>query len=429
MEPKPLSTGGPEFDFLDMADDDVMAMPHQPANMAAAAVEVVEEIVTPTSSSSAEGEIRGTTEGDGSSPPAPAGEVKADDDSVVPSVLDRADDEDISPPVVPAVVAPAKKDEVQGDKSAVDVPNADGKPAKADEAAPVAKVDEPKAITADDHKAFYDSLLSAPIKANGKEIQLQSPAEAVKLVQMGLNYTKKMQAMQPALRVVKMLENNGLMDESKLSHLIDLSKGDSGAIQKLLADTKFDPMSADAEQATNYVPADHRVTALEMSFESVLEEVQQTPTGLELISEVHGQWDADSKRALFEKPEILTKLAEQKTLGLYAQINGEVDRLRALGQITPDIPFLQAYHAVGDMLHQQGRLVGNQEVITPPVAVAPPAVPVETRVAAPTSTVKNTAQAQATAPVRTAPASTKPASLDYLSMDDAEFAKQTTGRF
>lgn len=409
-------------DFLDLSDEEIMNMT-APVN-APAAADVVES--TPQATSELD---EGRTEGaDGSTPPASAGEANADG-APSESALGEADDV--------AGTAPAKKDgETVPPTNADQTPPADDgnttPPANAKVEAEDKTGETPPAKaapTAEDHKAFYDLVLGGPIKANGKEIRLQSPDEAVKLIQMGLNYTKKMQTMQPVLRVAKMLENNGLMDEAKLSHLIDVSKGDSGAIQKLLADTGFDPLTADAEKAKNYAPADHRVSDLELSFDEALREVEQTPVGVELITEVHGQWDADSKRALFKKPQLLTLLAEQKANGLYAQVAGEVERLRALGEITPDIPFLQAYHAVGDMMHQQGRLRVPSHQEQTPAVVAPPAVPVETRVATPPPVVKNTAQAQATAPIRTAPPTQTPTALDYLGMDDAEFAKQTVGRF
>lgn len=407
-------TGSAEFDFLDLPDDEIMNMQ---APTPAPAVEPPADETPPPGEAPPEQDKTEESPADGSTPPAPAGEADADgagDDEVLAS-------EDGADPVI----TPPPADKTTPDKvENATAPKEETPPAAEADKTTAPKKEEPKTPTADEYKAFYDRLLSKPIKANGKEIQLQTPDEAEKLIQMGLNYTKKMQAMQPALRVVKMLENNGLMDEARLSHLIDISKGDSGAIQKLLADTKFDPMSADADQAAKYVPADHRVSPLEMSFSAVLEDVEQTPAGVELISEVHGQWDADSKRALFQKPEILAKLAEQKTAGLYAQISGEVDRLRALGQITPDVPFLQAYHAVGDMMHQQGRLVAPNAP-----TVAPPAVPVETREVAPLPKVRDTTQAKAAAAVRTAPSNPKAPTLDYLSMDDAEFAKQSAGRY
>ena len=43
-----------------------------------------------------------------------------------------------------------------------------------------------------DYKALYEQV-TAPFKANGKTISIQSVEEATQLMQMGANYTKKMQ--------------------------------------------------------------------------------------------------------------------------------------------------------------------------------------------------------------------------------------------
>lgn len=95
-----------------------------------------------------------------------------------------------------------------------------------------------------DYKAAYEQI-TAPFKANGREMKVESPEEAVRLMQQGANYVKKMQALKPHLKMVRMLENNGLLDEGRLNFLIDVSRKDPGAIKKLLKDANIDPMDLD----------------------------------------------------------------------------------------------------------------------------------------------------------------------------------------
>ena len=287
-------------------------------------------------------------------------------------------------------------------------PKADGKPA--DE-----KSGEP------DYKAFYDKLLTNPIRANGKDIQLRSPEEVERLIQMGLNYTKKMQAWQPRMRLVTMLENNGLLDEARLSHLIDISKGNPAAIQKLLVDTKFDPMGIDAEKAASYKPGNHHVSDTELAFNAVLDEIQSSETGQGLITEVAKQWDEQSRQAVYRDPTILKVINEQKSIGLYDRITEEMTRLSALGHLQ-GVPFLQAYKAVGEMLRDQGRLAPE------PQKPAVTREPVATRTAAPTPPVVNSDRAKAASPTRggSAPAKTEPNS--FLDVPDDVFLRQMNGR-
>ena len=263
-----------------------------------------------------------------------------------------------------------------------------------------------------------------PFKANGKMIELRSPEEATKLLQMGANYTKKLQALQPHLRATRMLENNGLLDENKLSFAIDLLKGDPLAIQKLLADSQFDPMTVDKDKAADYTPGNYQVTDQEMAFQAALDDIEASDSGKQLLTEIAGQWDRESKEALFQHPEVLGQLNLQRELGLYEQITSEIHRLRTLGQIPQGTPFLQAYRAVGDMLHEQGRLKPKTETLAP---IEEPK-PVEVRTATPPAKVVNSAQARAAAPTKTNPAPASNPQSDILSLPDDEFLKQMQGR-
>lgn len=280
--------------------------------------------------------------------------------------------------------------------------------------------ENPETPAETDYKGFYESLINAPIKANGREITLKTPEEALRLIQMGANYTKKMQVLQPSLRVVKMLENNNLLDENKLSFLIDLDKGNPQAIQKYLQEKKFDPTTVDEEQANQYQPSNHQVGDAEWQFNQVLDDIESTETGPGLLNEISQQWDKESKQAVFQDPTILHTLNAQKSQGLYQQITQEMDRQAALGYLN-GVPFLQAYRAVGEMLASNGSL--KPKLAPPP---APPA-PIETRTAAPAQQVGNSDRARRAGPTRgTAPQ--KPPEVNLLDLPDEEFLKQMQGR-
>ncbi len=344
--------------------------------------------------------------------------VNAGDKSEQPDPLAAADDTTSTPAATKPVEAedPAKAQPPAGD-STIDSEKATGDKANTPDPA---TTETPKQPTPEDYKAFYDRILGQPIKANGKQIQLRSPDEAERLIQMGLNYTKKMQALQPRMRVVTMLENNGLLDEAKLSYLIDLSKGDPLAIQKLLADSKFDPLAVDADKAASYKPGNHQVSDAEMAFNAVLDELESTNTGVELITEVAKQWDEQSRQAVYQDPNILRVINEQKSLGLYARITAEMDRLRALGYLQ-GVPFLQAYKAVGDMLYEQGLLKPAEP------QKQPNQIPVETRVAAPAPKVTNSEKAAAASPTKATPVAPK-VEENFLDIPDDQFLQQMQGR-
>lgn len=278
-----------------------------------------------------------------------------------------------------------------------------------------------------DYKAVYDRIF-APFRANGKEIKVNSPEEVIDLMQMGANYTKKLQALKPHLRLVKMLENQGLLDEQKLSYLIDLSKGDASAIQKLVKESGIDPMEIDTDKDSGYKPNNYRVSDEEMAFTSVLEDVASDPDGKEVIRHINKAWDTQSKNALWEKPELLKILAQQKSNGIFDQIASEVERRQMLGQMT-GLPYLEAYYAVGQEMQQNGQLnVGQAQQAATGYnqSNAQPAPtqnrPVETR----KMTKKkpdNSARVKAASPMKSQSKSVKE-EFNPLALSDEEFEKR-----
>lgn len=284
---------------------------------------------------------------------------------------------------------------------------------------------EPKAqgkTEAPDYEALYKQVM-APFKANGKEFTPNSPEEMVRLAQMGANYTKKMQALKPNLQLMRMLENNGLLEESRLSHLIDISKGDPKAIQKLLHDTKVDPLDLDTSAAPTYTPGNHRVSDEEMSFRDAIDEITSTDAGKETIVHLNSTWDPVSKKALVKEPALLGIINEHRSNGVYAKITSEIERQRTLGQLS-GTPFIEAYKAVGLRLQAEGKLAPTpastgQEPANPGTVAVPRQV-LETRAARPRQVVSNGDRARAAAPGTRMPAKSSPRSFDPFAMSDEE---------
>ena len=413
---------GTDLDFLALSDDEILNMTAPPVSGGEA---------VPTNELEPEPESVDTPE-----PVQPEPELPE-----TPETPETPNTED--EPETPETPTAAEEDQTPGKPESADPetpvqPEVPGQPeaskdtpqTKDQPETPPSPEDSPKEP---DYKAFYDQVLGQPIRANGKDIKLNSPDEVIRMVQMGANYTKKMQALQPALRVVKMLENNQLLDEEKISYLIDLGNKNPDAIQKLLTDSKFDPLSVDESKAAAYTPGNHQVTDRELAFQAALDEIEISPTGVELIQEMAGQWDQESKRAVYQDPQIITLLNAQKQSGIYGRITEEVNRRRVLGELQ-GVPFLHAYKAVGDELHAQGRLAPTpaqpQVPAAPPPASTPPSqpeVPVATRVATPPSQVSNTARAKAAQQVKTAPSAPK-REVNFLDLPDEEFLKQWDGR-
>jgi hypothetical protein len=408
----PDSSGMSQDEFANLSDDEIMNMQVPPAfNTSGEELDDTDEDDAETATLSTDDE-----EDDGSSVL-----NEGDDPDEDPEDTPEEEEEDTDTEADPDATGSEPFD----DESASEEPKAKAeKPIKkkpAEDSEDKAKDDSDTGAV--DYKAAYEKIFS-PFKANGKEIKIQSPEEAVELMQMGANYTKKLQALKPHLKMVKMLENQGLLDEQKLSYLIDLSKGNSDAVQKLVKDSGIDPMEIDTEKDTGYKPGNYQVSDEEMNFKSVLEDVSSDPTGKEVIRHINKSWDKQSKEALWQQPELLKVLTTQKSNGLFDQISSELDRRQMLGQMV-DIPYIQAYYAVGQEMDKNGQLSGNAQN-APQVDNAQPApaqnLPLKTR-----KVVKkkpdDSARVRAASPMK-AQSKTVKEEFNPLSLSDEEFEKR-----
>lgn len=422
-----------------MTDEEIMNMETPPIDDTPVVEEPVSEEVTP------EAEVEVTPEEEAQPEPTAEAEPEVEitdpekEEEVVDTTDEKAEEEPGEEPAKEEetpeenpleasddeVKAPeAKEEEPKAEEKVEDKPKAEGDEPKKEEEEPVTPAGEEI-----DYKAGYEKLM-APFKANGKEISIDNPDDLRRLVQMGANYTQKLQALQPNLKMVKMLENNGLLDEGKLSYLIDLDKKDPNAIQKLLRDSGIDPIDIDTSVESDYKPGNHSVSDGEMVFQSTLETVASTESGQQLLVDINNTWDDASKDELFKEPGALTLLQQQKESGVYDIIVNEVEKLRMLGDLQ-GVSSVRAYQAVGNVLEQQGKLMPQQEVVTPitdpaPVSEQPetvkeqPARVVESRPAPRKVIDNNDEKAKAAAPVKSAPKKVKQ-DINPLNMSDEDF--------
>lgn len=266
------------------------------------------------------------------------------------------------------------------------------------------------------YKSFYEKVM-APFKANGKLIELKSPEEAIQLMQMGANFTRKMQDIAPHRKVLLMLENNGLLDETKLSYLIDLEKKNPEAIKRLVKESGIDPLDIDPEKEPAYTVGNHHaVSDQEANFRAVLDELVSTPTGQE-TARVISEWDQASKNKLFYEPAAMVAINQQRENGIYDRIATEIERQKALGNLPVSTPFLDAYTQIGNMMQQAGVLGGTPQ----------PQTPIATKVAAPKARVDNSEKAKAAAPSKSTSKKATPL-INPLAMSDEDFLKQMANR-
>lgn len=405
---------------LAMSDEDILAMNAPPE---ATQVEVEEPV-------KAEEEAEPAQESEAEAVVEPVVDTNEDDDKdEAENKSEPSDDDFVAEGPAKTEETESKVDEPTEDKDK-SVPKAEDKPADENKEKPA--TDEAKAEpTAEEYKGFYEQIMK-PFKANGKTIELRTPEEAIQLMQMGANYTRKLQDIQPHRKTLLMLENNGLLgDEGKLSFLIDLDKKDPEAIKKLIKDSGIDPMDIDTSVEPAYLEGNNAVSDEEEVFQTTLKELTSEPTGQETVKIIDKQWDATSKDLLWQSPQIMTIIHQQRESGVYDLITSEMDRQITLGKIPAKTPFLEAYKIVGDELTASGAFgqVEATNTDTPPgnPAGKPEPVVVETRAAAPKSKVSNEDKANAASQTRSTPKTAK-VLVNPLAMSDDEFLKSFSQR-
>lgn len=270
------------------------------------------------------------------------------------------------------------------------------------------------------YKAMYEELM-APFKANKREIKVSSPEELRRLAQMGVGYNAKMAEIKPLRKIGKMLENAGLLDEDKINYLIDLSKNDTGAINKLIKDSGIDPLDLDTE-GTEYSPNTYNVNDNQLDLSDTLKVLGETESGRTVITEVDQKWDEASKEVLLQNPNMLTDLEGHVESGLYNEVMNIVENERALGKVPQGVTDLQAYtHVVQHLAQQkaQAEAAKQAEEAAKPKVKKKPKVVKKNKLDA-----KRNKLRQAAATSRSKSTKSSPEISDILNMSDEEFEKK-----
>ena len=266
-----------------------------------------------------------------------------------------------------------------------------------------------------DYESAYKKV-SEPFKANGVDMQVKDPNDMIKLMQMGANYQKKMAQMKPNLKMIKMLENNGLLDEAKLSNLIDISKKDPKAVAKLIKESGIDPLDIDTDANVDYQPTDHSVGDKEYNLDRVLDEIKDTKTFSKTIDVLTKQWDDNSKTTISDNPDMISIINDHMANGVYDKVNAMMQQEKTLGKLN-GVSDLEAYQQVANYMFKEGLLVSSNDNTASTSKVS-------------SETDKSQANAErdkkrkAVAPVKQTTTKKAPAEKDFLGLSDEEFMKK-----
>jgi len=187
-----------------------------------------------------------------------------------------------------------------------------------------------------DYKASYEELM-APLKANGQEIQVKTPEDARRLIQMGLNYDDKMVAIKPVRLAGKALEKagiikDGIVDEAALNRMIDFNNGDIDVMKARLKELDIDPLDLDLDDV-DYQAQDHMVSEHSVELDDIQRELNSRGTTEQVVTALNS-FDDGSRDYFSENPQDLLGLEQDITNGVFDEINKEVQYERRMGRLT-----------------------------------------------------------------------------------------------
>jgi hypothetical protein len=389
-------------DFLTMSDADFMAQgANKLAEVQATAAETSTEVNEETSN--AEAQLAADALAAGAETGTTATDVAAETDEEGETEGTGTEEEE------GGAITDAVNETAEGEPEL----GADGKPVTK----PAAPKVEPEASTTglpEGTERIFETF-----RANGRDMKVKSVDEAIRLMQMGANYSQKQAANKKNLAYVKVLEQNGMLDHEKLAFAVDLMAGKPEAIGKLLKDSKIDVHDIDEDKVAAYRAESRAPSEAIMDLDAVVSEIQGTEHFDRLVGEMKG-WDQKSQALIGSHPESLRQLTQQMESGVYDKVMDEVNRQQVLGSLN-GVPLMQAYNQIGQEMAQAGAF--NAPAVAPKGPVTKLVTPGKK---ATTATQADDARRRAAAPskgVTTATEETKQPA--FLSMSDAEFLKQS----
>ena len=254
-----------------------------------------------------------------------------------------------------------------------------------------------------EYKSIYEQVFK-PFKANGKEITPKSVEDIISLMQMGANYTKKMQLMAPMKKVVQSLDN-AKIDEQELNFLIDVSKGDKEAIIQLLIKHKIDPLEIDLDDDNTYSPRNNIASDEDVEFNDTLMDIHDSLPRIQEI--LNNTWDDNSKKAILKDPRLMRALHEEVQMGRFDEVQKRLEAEKTFGRYK-GVSDVNAYIDLVSKMEQE-RMKTKVQPETPIRTESTKKIPDKSK-AAPTKG-------------KTSKSSSSLTAKDLLSMSDDEFNK------
>jgi len=347
-------------------------------------------------------------------------EVTSEDEEVTPDEVDpyeeteesESNTEESEEEILEDEVADLEEDTQLEAETLEDAKEPESEDTDATEDTEAAKPKKDTSKAAIDYEEAYKRIM-APFKASKRMMQVDNVDDAIALMQKGADYHSKMKTLSPNLKMVSMLEKEGLLSQDKLNNLIDIAKKDPKAIAQLIKESGIDPLDIDTDEEVSYKPTNYGVSDKEFRINQAIDEIKDSPSFDKTINVLAKEWDNESKNIISDNPEIISIINDHVFNGVFDKVQGIVDTERALGRL--NVPDVVAYRQVAENLQAQGGIV--QEGVT-----QPPSKPSVQKTKAQDPAVVQQKR-KAAAGTRKTTSKANNATSNYLGMTDEEFMK------
>lgn len=198
------------------------------------------------------------------------------------------------------------------------------------------------------YASTYKQLFGEPIKASGREVKLRDAEHARNLVQLGVDYNKKMQNMRPHMQALKTLEKEGLLgDNEQLNLLLEAKDGNPEAIKKLISQANIDilDISDDDANAKDYRPQDRMVSEQEVAIGDALSAIKESPKYGDTINVMQQVFDQKSREIISDNPNYITALNQDIESGVYDNVMEAVQYKRDMRAVPAGMSDIELYIA------------------------------------------------------------------------------------
>lgn len=170
-------------------------------------------------------------------------------------------------------------------------------------------------------------------KANGREYEFSDDEirqQFPKIFGQAMDYTKKMQAIKPWRKTIDAIESAQLGHDD-VNLMIDVLKGDKGAIAEVLKRTGVDTLELETDENT-YTPKDYGRDDAALNVKDVIDRISADPEYERTQKVLAKEWDDGSWSEMTKNPELMELLHIDIKSGMYDKVQPIAEKLKVYGR-------------------------------------------------------------------------------------------------